>query len=277
MKVYMVVLGLLLTAITIEVQAEVSAPCQLPYLTGIEQFERGEFRTASESFSQAIRLSPTPEAKPGEYIPYLYLSAAQFEMGYAGNARDALIQSQIFGVAPNTPTGLILLNQYAVEIMSAPLNEEKFVSTPQSNPVNNHSYALSNSEVETIRAQVLSRCSLSSKVADNKLPWYFHYEFGVRLMQAGDAKRAVDSFILGANIREEPRRGKRMYGMWYIDYLPYYHIALAHSRLGEWESARDAIQTSRNLGEFSPNDLGFDGFSNLDQLIKHNLKSNSDS
>lgn len=38
---------------------------------------------------------------------------------------------------------------------------------------------------------------------------------------AGDAQRALNSFTVGAKIRQESKRGKRMYGMWFIDYLPY--------------------------------------------------------
>jgi hypothetical protein len=109
-------------------------------------------------------------------------------------------------------------------------------------------------------------------MAENKLPWYFYYEFGVELLKSGDPQRAVEAFVLGANVREDPSRNKRMYGMWYIDYLPYYQLALAHSKLGNWESARDAIETSENFGEFSPDDSDYESFTSLNQLIQSNLQ-----
>lgn len=274
MKILTVLMGLLLSVVTDAVQAETLSPCEEAYLTGIAQFERGELRAASESFFEAITLAPVPE---GEYLPYIYLSATAFEMGHTRDARDALIQSQIYGVAPKTETGKRLLQKYAVEIMSAPLAEATFVSSPQSSPVvASQSFSLSDNEVELIRSQVLNRCAVSSRLANNKLPWYFHYEFGVNLMKAGDAQRAVDAFVLGANVKQDPSRDKRMYGMWYIDYLPYYQIALAHSKLGDWQSAYDAIQTSQNFGEFTPTDSDYETFSALDELIKSNLK-NTDS
>ena len=94
-------------------------------------------------------------------------------------------------------------------------------------------------------------------------------------MNAGDAQRAIEAFELGAVALKDSRRGKRMCaGMWYIDYLPYYQIALAYSQLGNWESADAAIQTSENQGEFSPTDPDYDNYSALDQLIKSNLKHN---
>ena len=273
-KIIILITGLLLSVAAVAAKPDAFPPCEVEYLTGIEFFEQGESQAAAESFFRAIRLAPRPEADPVAYIPYLYISAAYYEMGSFREARDALIQSQVFGVAIETEKGKLLLDRYAAKIMSVPLDDTEFVSGPQSSPVDSHSYSLSENEVELIRAQVLNRCSLSSKVANNKLPWYFHYEFGVDLMNAGDSQRAIESFILGANVREDPSRNKRMYGMWYIDYLPYYQLALAHSKLGEWEDASVAIQTSENFGEFSPTDPDYEAFVSLNQLIKSNLESN---
>ena len=271
MKTFVVIVAVLLSVAANAKQDEKVSLCQASYLAGLEQMERGALRAASESFLTAIELAPGPESQPLEYLPYIHLSVVQLEMGHNREARDALIQSQVYGVAAKTETGRILLEGYAFEIMSNPQEKPGIVSSPLSSPVENRSLFLSENEVELIRSQVLRRCALSSKIASNKLPWYFHYEFGKNLMEAGDAQRAVDSLVLGANVREDSARGKRMYGMWYIDYLPYYQIALAHSKLGDWESASVAIQTSLNLGEFTPDDSDYESFAELDQLIKSNL------
>ena len=275
MKTQIIVLsGLLLAFSAGAAQAEDSTPCEVEYLAGIEQFNQGDPAAAADSFFSAIRLAPTPETDPAEYIPYIYLSVAYYEQGDFQRARDALIQSQVYGVAAKTDTGRLLLERYAAKIMTAQVNDRGYVSTPQSSPVASDAYLLSDNEVELIRAQVLNRCAIDSKLSKNKLPWYFYYEFGMDLMKAGDAKRAVEAFQLGANLREDPSRNKRMYGMWYIDYLPYYQLALAHSKLGEWQQAHEAILTSENFGEFSPNDPDYASFSELDRLIKNNLKNN---
>jgi len=255
-------------------QTENSSPCDVAYLTGIQQFEQGDPVAAADSFFSAIRLAPSPESEPVEYIPYIYLSVAYFQQGHFQQARDALIQSQVYGVAAKTETGKLLLERYAAKIMTAQADVGDYVGIPQSSPVASNTYSLSENEVELIRSQVLNRCAIDSKLAKNKLPWYFYYEFGMDLMRAGDAKRAIEAFQLGANLREDPRRNKRMYGMWYIDYLPYYQLALAHSKLGEWQQAHEAILTSENFGEFSPNDPDYASFSELDRLIKSNLKHN---
>jgi hypothetical protein len=138
------------------------------------------------------------------------------------------------------------------------------------------SLALSDEEVEIIMNRVLKRCSLSANADPNKLPWYFHYEFGVDLMEAGDSQRALDSFVNGANVRETPKRSKRMYGMWYIDYLPYYQIALAHSKLGNWQSAEEAFRTSQQFGEIDDQAPDWEEYQALEDLIR-NRGGNADS
>jgi len=274
MKTLTVLLGWLLMSTAGAAPAEDATPCEVAYLTGIEQFTQGNPAAAADSFFSAIRLAPSPETEPAEYIPYLYLAVSQYENGHFQQARDALIQSQVYGVAARTETGKLLLERYAARIMTAQVGEGDYAFAPQSSPVASDAYSLSDNEVELIRAQVLNRCAIDSKLVKNKLPWYFYYEFGMDLMKAGDAKRAIEAFQLGANLREDPSRNKRMYGMWYIDYLPYYQIALAHSKLGEWQQAHEAILTSENFGEFSPNDPDYASFSELDRLIKSNLKHN---
>lgn len=276
MKKYMAILSGVLAFFASPVQADTFSPCQVAYLSGLEFFEQGKYQEASDSFFESITLDPEPDAELAEYIPYLFLAVSRYEAGHTREARDALIQSQVYGVAAETETGKGLLNLYAAQIMSAPLDGPELVMQPQSSPVAmaDKSYSISENEAQIIRAQVLKRCSLSSKVSDNKLPWYFHYEYGRNLMEAGDSQRALEAFTMGANLSEDPRRDKRMYGMWFIDYLPYYQIALAHSKLGDWESAQHAIQTSENFGEFSPADPDYEAFTALEQLIERNLENN---
>ena len=128
-------------------------------------------------------------------------------------------------------------------------------------------YALTDTECEDIRRQVLRRCALPEKGSTGTLPWYFHYEYGLELMAAGDSQRAIDELIVAAAIREKSRRKSRMYGMWFTDYLPYYQIALAHSKMGNWQQAMDAMRVSARNSEFSPIDRGYDQYSDLQKLI----------
>lgn len=272
MKKYLITLSVLLAASAHASENGQSDAYQAEYLSGIEYFEQGQFHAASDSFREAIRREPSPRMGPDEYIPYIYLSATQFEIGNALEARDALIQSQVHGTAPQTDVGKQLLNRYAADIMSAPLRSVELASTPSEVSTDEMAtpVLVSNSEAASVPARILKRCANAADMEE--LPWYFHYKCGVDLMKAGDAQRAIVSFKMGANDRKDSARGKRMYGMWYIDYLPYYQIALAQSRLGDWESARAAIQTSAEFHEFSPIDPDYNSYIELDRLIKENLE-----
>ena len=253
-------------------------PCDLHYATALDFMSNGKYVEASQELEQAIRLAPTPTLSNPEYLPYIQLAVASFKAERFSSARQALIQSQIHGFATKSDTGVKLINKYAANIMTAPPSNDvellPQMSVASFMDVNQGEYIISEENAELIRSAVLRRCAVSSKLDSNKLPWYFHYEYGVDLMEAGDPQRALETLVLGANIREESKRNKRMYGMWFIDYLPYYQIALAHSKLGNWESAYDAIQTSVNFGEFQPGDRDYESFSELDELIKNHMQNN---
>lgn len=145
MKTYMAILGGVLAVFAVSVKAETFSPCQVAYLSGLEFFERGEYQEASDSFFESITLDPEPDAELAEYIPYLYLSVSRYELGRIQEARDALIQSQVYGVAPETEEGKALLERYAAKIMSAPLDQPEMVAVPQSSPVaiDGRSYSIS--------------------------------------------------------------------------------------------------------------------------------------
>ena len=123
-------------------------------------------------------------------------------------------------------------------------------------------------EIDAIRQRVLRHCGLSPKLAENKLPWYFFYEFGVELLNAGQADEALESLQMTANLKSEPARPARMYGMWYVNYLPYYQMSIAYAQLGQWDRAWDAITMSEALVEFSPGDFEYEDFENLKQKIQ---------
>ena len=134
---------------------------------------------------------------------------------------------------------------------------------------------LTQTELQEIRDRVLKRCGLSSKMASNRLPWYFHYEFGRELVKQGAAGDAIEPLQLTANMKPESVREARMYGAWFIDYVPYYQMSVAYAELGQWDSAWDAIRMSENLVEFSPGDFDYDKFVSLKDRITQNRAANS--
>ena len=188
--------------------------CVEHYAAGLERMSQGEFAEASVEFQETINIYPTPETGISNYLPYIHLSVAAHKAERNHLAREALIQSQIHGVAKDTPLGAELMEQYAAAIMKAPLDQPD-EALPELHVSDFHQYeqdniSLTPESVEAIRLAVLKRCGLSDRLSTNKLPWYFHYEFGIDLARAGDAGHSLDAFMMSANLREESRRRARM-------------------------------------------------------------------
>ena len=111
------------------------------------------------------------------------------------------------------------------------------------------SVSLAPETVDALRRKVLVQCGLEATNGSNLLPWYFHFEYGRALLDAGDAQRAVVQLNQSISLRPEPRARKRTYGMWFLDYLPYFQLAEAHAMLANWPCAEHAMQLSESTGE----------------------------
>lgn len=241
------------------------------YRYGLESLERGQYAAAIAAFEAAIAADPQPALASGaddlDYLPYLNLAVAHHRAGNDAAAREALERSASMAVVSQSYMGRNVWDRYAIAIMAT---DEKMLTDNQSvdyKTFDRRALVLSDDEAGTIRNQVLRRCALTGKGLSDGLPWYFHYEFGLELMEAGDPQRALDELILAANLREDSKRNSRMYGMWFTNYLPYFKIAQAHSKLGNWKCAMDAMRVSARQSEFSPVDPGYEQYSDLQKLI----------
>ncbi len=247
------------------------------YHYGLESLERGEFSAAIAGFEAAIKADPVPRlavlARDTDYLPHLNLAVAQHEAGNGAAARKALEKSAGYGVVRQSYLGRKVWDRYALNIMATDDAMLADNATADYRQFERSDFTLSESEVTTIKGQVLRRCALTGKGSTDQMPWYFHYEFGLDLMAAGDPQRALDELILAANLREDSKRNSRMYGMWFTNYLPYFQIAQAHSKLGNWQCAMDAMRVSAQQSEFSPVDPGFEQYSDLQKLIMRQSKS----
>jgi len=110
--------------------------------------------------------------------------------------------------------------------------------------VETESVSLTPAAADELRRKVLRQCGLSESTSGS-LPWYFHFEFGRALLGSGDPRRAVVELSRAVELNPVPKAGKRMYGMWYIDYFPYYQLALAQAELGNWSCAANAMRLSK--------------------------------
>ena len=121
--------------------------------------------------------------------------------------------------------------------------------------------------VDQLRRKVLAQCGLPDGAASG-LPWYFHFEFGRELLSQGDARRAVGELSMAVDLNPMPRASKRMYGMWYVDYFPYYQLALAHSALGNWTCAANAMRLSQLTESASVDHFDMVKYSSLQRQIE---------
>ncbi|MGB0133342.1 hypothetical protein [Dokdonella sp.] len=126
-----------------------------------------------------------------------------------------------------------------------------FAATAPDDPVNEsqtyQSLSLEPLAANALRRKILIQCGIDP--SRYVLPWYFHFEYGQALLEAGDAQRAIVEFSQSIELKPESRARKRTYGMWYLDYLPYFQLAEAHAMLQNWPCAENAMQLSHSMGE----------------------------
>jgi hypothetical protein len=131
--------------------------------------------------------------------------------------------------------------------------------------------------IDPTTADVLRRCGLSPNQDLDYAPWYFFYELGLELDRQGDARAALDAFLEATERRPEPGHDVRLYGMWFLDYLPYFRIATIQAELGHWQCAADAAAESERLGEIRKGDRDEKAFKLLkSELLESTLPKAAD-
>ena len=189
--------------------------------------------------SEALQI-PTQPQQYIDYLPHLYLAIACQMSGDIATARKQLAMAEDGGVAARSEVGRPLLVAYEILLRGDAVRYDKYV--PKA-PV------LTEEEFNTLRSDVLKQCDLPPNTKQADAPWYANYEIGLELERKGDYPRALTHFIDAVERRPDPQKQARMYGMWLIDYYPYFHIARSHVRLGNWECAKNALEISRRLSE----------------------------
>ncbi len=213
------------------------------YAKGVALIADGKPAEARVALEEALRQAPQESAR---YLPHLYLSIACHMTGDIAAAKRHFVLAEKSGAAEKSEDGRRLLAAERVLLGGA--------GTPSFRRYDKKAPHLSQAEVTRIKRDVLSRCRLPADAKAVDAPWYYHYEMGLQLAEHGDPQLALEALIDSVDRRPEPQRKARLYGMWFLDYLPYLQIARAHAKLGNRECALDALRLSQELGEVSPDD-----------------------
>lgn len=193
-----------------------------------------------------------------DYYPRAYLAVACLLSGDPTSARGHFDAVRRSGVAVQSVKGSLLLDQYRGLVaerhpqrLGGPDRSPELARLAVTPEQRRKEPVLSEEQLRTIQRDVLGRCHLSVGQMVEGAPWYFHYELGLELSRRGDSVRALDSLLQAALLRPKPEIAARLYGIWFVDYRPYLQIALAHARLDNRECAREALDLSEKLGEFT--------------------------
>ena len=226
------------------------------YELALRAIEERQAAAAIAHLEEALVQRPVPELRAPttgvryvDYVPYAYLAVAHYLAGDLEASRINLDRSKRAGAVLGSDEGARLVSAYETllerratgsgsERTGAPRSFREYDPPPPT---------LSEQEAERIRNEVAMRCGVTR--ASSRLPWYYYYELGLALRSRGDSSHALEALIEATDRRPVPKQRAFMYGMWFIDYLPYFEIAKLHCELGNLECARDALLLSEAYGE----------------------------
>ncbi|HEY0156021.1 MAG TPA: hypothetical protein VGF28_01875 [Thermoanaerobaculia bacterium] len=218
------------------------------YEKGVRLIEQGNAAAARAALEAAVGARASEglqvPARPGQYLdylPHLYLAIASQMSGDVEEARKELALAETSGIAAKSEVGRPLLVAYQLLLRGD--GGTRYTTYDPKPPV------LTEEEFALLRNDVLSKCDLPLDTKLGQAPWYANYELGLALERKGDYPRALTHFIDAVAHRPNPQKQARMYGMWLIDYYPYFHIARSHVRLGNWQCAKNALDISQRLAE----------------------------
>lgn len=225
------------------------------YEKGVRLIEQGHAADAREALAAALAARadeglqlPAGPQQYIDYLPHLYLAIANQMDGDVEQARKELALAETSGMAARSEVGRPLLVAYQLLLRGD--GGGKF---PRYAVYEKKAPTLSESEFNLLRNDILMKCDLPPDTKLTSAPWYANYELGLALERKGDYSRALTHFIDAVAQRPDPQKQARMYGMWMIDYYPYFHIARSHVRLENWQCAKNALEISQRLEEIPGN------------------------
>lgn len=264
---------LLMILATLGLAAEEPAtPWYEHYEKGLDLIAEGKGKEARVELEAAQALLtepglqvPTRLSRYIDYLPNLYLAIACHMSGDKDAAKSYLRKAEVAGVAAKSDAGAALLVAYQILINEA-------TPVPRYEMFDPSKDVLSETEFEKLKSQVLAGSDMrpGTKLAD--APWYVHYELALELEKKGDHNRAIAAFVDALHRKPDPQRHVRTYGMWLMDYYPYFHIAKNQAAIENWNAAADAITISERLREIPFDAAEYNELERLRFTVARHLK-----
>lgn len=218
------------------------------YEKGLQLQAQGQYEEAASYLKMALADKPISQViqdqkETFEYLPYLQLGICYFHAGKTSLASEYFEIENSLTALNESKGGKRLMQEYKVK-----LSQQKPQQNAQQDEVirkfEKKPYVLSDVDVSKMKEDIRLRCELP-KADERTYPWYYHYELGLALSSKNDWQRALDSFLTALDHRDRPQKFTRIYGMWFIDYYPYYNIGLAHYHLQNWKCAESSFRLSQ--------------------------------
>lgn len=90
-----------------------------------------------------------------------------------------------------------------------------------------------------------------SDTSKSGTPWYVWYQQGLQGMANDEWAEAARLLEKAVNERALGDRSARTYGMWHLDYIPYFNLGVCYFYLGRDADALAALDKSETLGEIA--------------------------
>lgn len=227
------------------------------YDQGLKWMAKSDYEAAIRYLEMAVADKPLSEIVEGtdrrtEYLPYLQLGICYYNLNKIELAREYLELEGKLSALSSSQESKQLWESYRTKLASHPAKERE-PSYEKIRDFTKRKYLLSDTEAERLKREIRHRCRLP-EAEDKSYPWYYHYELGLAFEKKDDWQRALDSFLLALDHKGEPGKLLRIYGVWFIDYFPYYQIGRAHYNLRNWECAREAFLLSETFEDIRPSD-----------------------
>lgn len=226
-------------------------PWRSNYETALKLISEGKYEDSLSYLKMSIADKPVSQIvrdryETFEYLPYLQTAICYYHLGKRELAAEHLDLEKNLPAIRESSKGKKLMEEYSAKLASPSSSNSSDMDLEAIRQFEKRPYLLTDIEVQKMKEDIRSQCALP-KADERSYPWYYHYELGIALTKKNDWQRALDSFLEALDHRDKPNRFSRTYGVWFVDYYPYYNIGMAHYHLQNWKCAVSSFRLSRML------------------------------